>query len=587
MSHPRLRLPLVSSTAVGKYVQPSFDDLGTPLSEVTFTVIDLETTGVAADAASITEIGAVKVRGGEVLGEFSTLVNPGESIDPRITALTGISDDMVAEAPPIAAVLPSLLEFVSGTVWVAHNAPFDVGFLKAAVTAAGYPWPRPQVVDTVVLARRLVDRSEVPNKRLGTLARYFGAKTSPTHRALDDARATVDVLHALLERLGGHHVLTDTDLADFQRVIPAAERRGKRHLAKGLPNRPGVYIFRDASDRPLYIGMSVDIATRVRSYFSGGETRRGIRDMLRLAERIEAVECAHRLEAQVRELRMIGTAKPPFNRKSKYPERLSWLRLTQETFPRLSLVRRAPEPDGMWLGPFTSARSARLAMEALHDAFPIRQCKTRLSAHRTSPSCALAELNCPAPCQLTISLADYHHIIDRVSESITDDPQPVVEALMARIEHLGGRQRYEEAANVRERLGAFLHAAARTQRAQALIRIPELVAANRSATGGWEITVVRYGRLAGAATTPARVNPMPTIESIMKSAAVIPPDAATLAGNAIAETELILSWLESPSVRLVHADQGWATPRRSAATYHHLIQRLDDAVPLRDTDRMR
>src|SRR5690606_10467051 len=155
----------------------------------------------------------------EVLGEYSTLVNPGEPIDARISSLTGITDAMVADAPPVAAVLPSFLEFARGAVWVAHNAPFDVGFLRAACTQAELPWPRPQVVDTVVLARRLVDRSEVPNKRLGTLARYFGARVTPSHRALDDARATVDVLHALLERLGSHYVLTDADLADFQRAI--------------------------------------------------------------------------------------------------------------------------------------------------------------------------------------------------------------------------------------------------------------------------------------------------------------------------------------------------------------------------------
>src|SRR5690606_14607570 len=105
-----------------------------------------------------------------------------------------------------------------------------------------------------------------------------------------------------------------------QRAIPAAERRKKRHLAQGVPHVPGVYVFRDAEDRPLYVGTSVDLATRVRGYFSAGETRGRMRDMLRLAERIETIECAHRLEAGVRELRLIGGVKPPFNRRSKYPE---------------------------------------------------------------------------------------------------------------------------------------------------------------------------------------------------------------------------------------------------------------------------
>ncbi|MGH8878375.1 MAG: DEDD exonuclease domain-containing protein, partial [Stackebrandtia sp.] len=386
----------MSRQTTSGYVQPSFEDLGTPLSEVTFMVVDLETTGVASDACAITEIGAVKVRGGEVLGEYATLVNPGEPIDARISALTGITDAMVAGAPSIEATLPSFLEFARGAVWVAHNAPFDVGFLRSACSQVEIAWPRPQVVDTVVLARRLLDRSEVPNKRLSTLARYFGAAVKPNHRALDDAKATVDVLHALLERLGTHFVHTDEDLADFQRAIPAAEQRRKRHLAQGLPHAPGVYVFRDTDDRPLYVGTSVDVATRVRGYFSAGETRGKMRDMLRLAERVEAIECAHRLEAGVRELRLIGAAKPPFNRRSKFPERVLWLRLTAEAYPRLSVARTPPEAGTAWLGPFTSQRTAEYARDAVHDALPLRQCRTRLSARRASSACALAEMGCPA-----------------------------------------------------------------------------------------------------------------------------------------------------------------------------------------------
>ncbi len=115
----------------------------TPLLEVTFVVLDLETTGGAPDGNGITEVGAVKVRGGEPLGEFATLVNPGGPIPPFITVLTGITEAMVLPAPPIAEVLPPLLEFLGDAVFVAHNAPFDTGFLKAACAAHGYPLARP------------------------------------------------------------------------------------------------------------------------------------------------------------------------------------------------------------------------------------------------------------------------------------------------------------------------------------------------------------------------------------------------------------------------------------------------------------
>src|SRR4051794_20689683 len=183
--------------------QRTFDELGRPLRDQTFCVVDLETTGGSAEGGSmITEVGAVKVRGGEVLGEFQTLVNPHSSIPPFIAVLTGITDSMVAGAPPIEQVLPQFLEFAAGSVLVAHNAPFDVGFLRHFALAQGRSWPAFDVVDTAVVARRVVTRDESPNCRLSSLARVFQAETVPNHRALSDARATVDVLHGLIARLG-------------------------------------------------------------------------------------------------------------------------------------------------------------------------------------------------------------------------------------------------------------------------------------------------------------------------------------------------------------------------------------------------
>ena len=171
-------------------IQTTFDDLGRLLHDVTFCVVDLETTGGSpAKGSRITEIGAVKVRGGEVLGELQTLVNPDESIPAFITVLTGITDAMVVRAPRIAEALPAFLEFAHGTVLVAHNAPFDVGFLRHAAGELGIPWPRFDVLDTAVLARRALLEDEVRNVKLSTLATHFRAATTPNHRALSDARA--------------------------------------------------------------------------------------------------------------------------------------------------------------------------------------------------------------------------------------------------------------------------------------------------------------------------------------------------------------------------------------------------------------
>ncbi|MDQ6686754.1 MAG: DEDD exonuclease domain-containing protein, partial [Actinomycetota bacterium] len=263
--------------------QMSFDELGRPLRDLTFCVVDLETTGGSAQGGSmITEIGAVKVRGGEVLGEFATLVNPRSAIPPFIAVLTGITNSMVATAPPIESALPAFLEFAQGCVLVAHNAPFDVGFLRYFAQQQGRPWPRFEVLDTARLARRVVTRDDVPNCKLSSLAVLFGATTTPNHRALADARATVDVLHGLMERLGGLGVHTLEELQTFSARVSSAQRR-KRHLAEQLPHSPGVYLFRDEQHRVLYIGTSRDLRTRVRSYFTASETRSRMGEMVGLA----------------------------------------------------------------------------------------------------------------------------------------------------------------------------------------------------------------------------------------------------------------------------------------------------------------
>ena len=208
------------------------NSLDKPLVETTFAVLDLETSGGSPKlGAGITEIGVVKVKGGEVIGSFQSFVDPGHSLPFFITELTGITDQMLISAPFIDEVLPTLFEFLGSpeeTVVVAHNSPFDMSFLKAAATVHEYEWPNYVTIDTARLARAVLDRDEVVNCKLGTLAHFFGAQTSPNHRALDDALATVDVLHGLIERLAGHGVTTFEAMRNF----PSRKRRTKHPIVE-------------------------------------------------------------------------------------------------------------------------------------------------------------------------------------------------------------------------------------------------------------------------------------------------------------------------------------------------------------------
>ena len=547
----------------------SFDDLGTPLAELTFVVVDLETTGGSPASCAITEVGAVKVRGGEVLGEFQTLVNPGAPIPPFISVLTGITDAAVAGAPRIRSVLPTFFEFARGATLVAHNAPFDVGFLKAAAETLEIPWPGFPVLDTAKLARRTLDRDEAPNCKLSTLARIFHATITPNHRALVDAKATVDVLHGLFERVGCFGVTTIDELTTFStRVHPAQAR--KRHLADGVPRGPGVYLFRDGRGRTLYIGKSVDMRGRVKQYFTASEGRRRMAEMVAAAEEVVALPCATLLEAEVRELRMIAEYKPPYNRRSRFPEKVSYLKLTSEAFPRLSIVREVKDDGTAYVGPFSSRRQAEAARDAIHEAFALRQCTSPLSVRSSSDgskhACILAELQrCGAPCEGRQTQAQYADIVAAAALAMTNDARPVVGASTRRMSPLVATERFEDALPHRDRLRALLWATARSQRLRAVGQCPEIVAARPTPQHGWEIAVIRYGRLAAAGVAPPGAAPRPFVDSIRQGADHVLPSPGGFPSAASEEVECLLRWLDSTGVRLVHLDGVWASPRHGSS----------------------
>jgi DNA polymerase-3 subunit epsilon len=285
-------------------------DLGTPLFEVTFVVVDLETTGCAPGGDAITEIGALKLRGGELLGRLETLVNPGVPIPPLITVLTGITEAMVFPAPRIDEVLPQFLEFARDAVLVGHNIRFDVSFLDAALVAHGYPRLRNRRVDTIALARRLM-HDDVPNLRLETLARHFRTTVEPVHRAYADAAATAEVLHALLEHAGTFGVFGLDDLLAVPRMRPHPSA-AKLALTARLPRAPGVYVFRDRNRRVIYVGNATNLRTRVRSYFATNH-RRALPQLVRELASIEHRVCESAVEAEIRARRLTDELQPRFN----------------------------------------------------------------------------------------------------------------------------------------------------------------------------------------------------------------------------------------------------------------------------------
>lgn len=532
--------------------QPSFADMGTSLSEVTFVVVDLETTGGAPGARAITEIGAVRVRGGQVLAEFSTLVNPGVVIPAQITVLTGITNAMVANAPSVRASLDSFLQWArleeASTVLVAHNARFDVGHLRAASRELDLPWPRPQVVDTLALARRAWDRTVVPNHRLSTLAGFVGAQTTPTHRALDDARATVDVLHHALEALAGLGLTHLEDLATAQDRVPAS-LRAKTRLADHLPTSPGVYQLISAAGQVLYVGSATNTRQRVRSYFNASETRAHVRRVLPAVAQVRAIACPTLVEARVRELRQIDELDPPANRRSRHPQHRPWLRLEEGDQPRLSLTTVPTKTElGGVVGPFSSRAQGRQALRVVESVLRLRA----WDGGATAPPAPGAS----QPWARSTQGMDLHERASLARRALGQEPDLVALPVLERVRALSAQERYEEAGLWTARLQAFLRGAERAQRLAPLLACAHLIAARRGEAGGWELVCVRWGRLAGSALSAPGADPRPTVAALRATAQVVAEPQRLGEATSTEETLLLADWVMRAGTRLVEVVPG-------------------------------
>ncbi len=486
------------ATSPKTQAQLSLDDLGVPLSQVSFCVIDLETTGASPTSCGITEVAAAKFRGGECVGVFSTLVNPGMPIPPQITYLTGISEDMVGPAPRIDSVLPALIEFVGSDIIVGHNVRFDLGFLNAALLTRGYHAFANKVVDTLRLARRLL-RDETPDCKLGTLAAVFNLEHQPTHRALDDVRSTADLLHLIFERAAGLGVMGLDDLLEMPSLgrHPSA---AKLKLTNALPRRPGVYLFRDLAGTVLYVGKATNLRSRVRSYF-GFDDRRKVGPLLQVTAKIDHFECNTPLESAVMEIRLIQHFRPRFNRQSKMWPQYAYLRIGGTAGkPSIAAVRDPVCGPTSWLlGPFPSLGAARCAALAFREA--------------------------------ASTLPPKQHL-DR---AVIDRADLLLEPLEHHMRDLGAAERFEEAALVRDRAGTLGRAIERQQRNDALRSIEriELV---------WDHhrLEIRHGRL----TVGNKAKPAPK------------PHEGAIPREMGDELSLVSEWLfkMGPSVRLIDLD---------------------------------
>lgn len=374
----------------------------TLLEDAEIVVFDLETTGLSASRDRICEIGAVRVRGFEIVEDFETLVNPGVALPTQIASLTGIREADLRRAPRSEMAIRRFLAFAEDAALAAHNARFDVGFLEHEVGRLTGKRVATPVLDTVWLAKRLLKRRS-ERFSLSWLAHFFGTTWEPCHRALPDAFATAEILVQLLGLAQERGARTLADVLELG--APRARKlHSKRSLVAGAPTTPGVYLFRDRNDTVLYVGKARDLRARLRSYFSGDRQRPAVEAALGALERVEWRVLGSELEAALEELRLLRELRPPANARATRPDRAVYLERRDAKWKVVS----EPGP----LGPIGSKRRAQLAVWAL-DGFE------------------------------------------------GDEPADAVPALRSRLKKLARDLRFEDAARVRDRLAALEDVASR------------------------------------------------------------------------------------------------------------------------------
>jgi DNA polymerase III epsilon subunit family exonuclease len=467
------------------------------LEDATFVVFDLETTGLRPGSARPCEFGAVRVRRLELEERFETLANPGARLAPAISALTGLRDEELRRAPPVAAAVRRFLAFAGDAVLVAHNARFDMAFLDHETARLTGSRAVATVVDTVGLARRLLGRQPA---NLAALSYRFATDARPCHRALPDAEATAEILLCLIGMAQERGARTVADLVELSATKPRRVHR-KRSLAFGAPQRPGVYLFRDVHDQVLYVGRARDLRARLRSYFRSERQRPAVEAALAALARVEWRVLGSELEAALEELRLIRELRPPANARSARPDRHLYLRRRGDS------VVCSSQPSE--LGPLTSRKRAQLAARALQG----------------------------------------------VEWETLDDAMP---KLRAKLKRLALDLRFEDAARLRDRIGALEEAAREIRRMQQLRQMGVCLVVPGEREGSRRAFFVAKGQIVCA-------RPYLGQHGVEWRAGLAAVERAepTLAPEAADELRLVASFIRRPPpelevVRLAHLVDGRA-----------------------------
>ena len=432
--------------------------LDLPLEKATFSVVDVETTGLKPQSGGIIEIGIVKVSGLQIIDRYQSFVNPGRLIPPFITQLTGISDKDLYDAPYFDEIADEIIDFVGESILTAHNFPFDNSFLQKEFAAVGKEKPGLLNLCTLKIARRVF--ASLRSKSLSSVANFLRIKNPDAHRALADALVTANILIKMIKKLKKEQCLSTVgDLINYQ-FMPKEGRLNikiKKQLAAdivSLPDAPGNYYFLNSKKQIIYIGKAKSIRNRVKSYFSPTAPRKA-KKIITQAAHLKINITNSELTALLNEAESIKSSKPRHNRQLKKYGNKYFLRITKaHKFPAIEICNRFDFDGNDYFGLFISRKKAEIIFEMIKKSFAIRECDDKEFDKKRS--CFLAQIDrCLSPCTGN-NLELYNEELENVYQFLYGKNQFVLNRLLNKMKDYSARQKFEQAAEIKELIDLIL-----------------------------------------------------------------------------------------------------------------------------------
>ena len=441
-------------------------DTAAPLEE--YVVLDVETTGLQASRQRIIEIALVRMAHGHVVERWESLCQPGRRVPAYITKLTGIDDERLDDAPAFGEVVDQVLERLDGAVIVGHNVAFDISFLNEELKRVGREPVVNEHLCTLSLATRLMPGLRKPTLHAVAQRLAVPGHSRHKHRAGTDAQVTGHVAWALLRQAADAGF---TSLDELKPISRSATRRPKERMPRAsaiadrtmladVPKAPGVYLFRDITDRVVYVGKAKNLRDRVGSYFSQplGYTRK-MDGLIESLKRIETVVVGSEIEALLLESQLIRRYQPRYNTALRSHEQYPFIRIDiANPWPRVSLAKARKNDGALYFGPYRSAATARKSVELINRVVPLRTCTRSFRDARSygSPCIQLDIGQCLGPCVGRASRDEYMALVRRVVAYVDGQDDALHDMLWQGLEHAAAALDFERAGRLRRDLNASL-----------------------------------------------------------------------------------------------------------------------------------